>query len=322
MDSPLLNEGCSGTPLRVLLLGAGGFIGSHIHAALSANSNVDVIGLTRRPASSPQQGRSALTTGDITDTASLVAALDGVDVVVNAISYVGECTDRADQVNRVGTLNLISACRQAKTPRLIQLGTTAVYGTGPHRGASASEIPYHPESPVSVSRRFADDAVLRAGGTVVRASLVYGAGDRWFVPTLFKVFRTLGGTVEGSASLLSVIDAESLGEVVAGLAATSEHYSGAFHAATPGPVSIKDLLYFISKHISPLALSNSIPKPEAALLMARAGLSPHQIGLITTDHWYEASELWQLAGVTSQGLQLARQDTVTWYRNLLKSNDF
>lgn len=309
-------SGAKRSSLRVLVLGVDGFIGSRIYRALGAEQRVKVVGLRRRPSNLEPQRNMHTVVGDITNKRSLMEAAAGADVVVNAVSYVGSNEELADQVNRIGSLNLVQVCRQLQIPRLIQMGTTAVYGSGPHRGDSVDELKYRPESAASRSRVHADQTVLGAGGTVIRTNLVYGRGDRWFIPTVVRAIRALGGTVDGCTTRLSVIGVENLGQLVAGMAASSRTHPGVFHAAESNPTSVLELLNLINTHICHLPLASSMGLKEAEKMLAVTGLSRHQFNLLTEDHWYEAGDLWDLAQVAQRGLQLTENETVCWYQSL------
>jgi len=55
-----------------------------------------------------------------------------------------------------------------------------------HRGASEAGTRVAPATPVSRSRVAAEDAVLDAGGMVLRPMFVYGTGDTRFLPALAR----------------------------------------------------------------------------------------------------------------------------------------
>lgn len=309
------NHRPSGGSVRVLLIGAWGFIGSHIRAALVANNNVDVIGMTRRPASEAQMAGVTRVVGDITVAGSFYKALAGVDVVINAASYTGKSPELADAINHSGALNVISACRRNGLP-LIHVSTTAVYGSGPHRNLPVDLAALRPESVVSRARAIADDAVLQAGGAVVRPHMVFGEGDRWFVPTLAKIFQQLGGSVDGPDCRLSLIDAEQLGRLVAGLATGAQPCQGPFHAAHPAAIRLSRVLQCIDERITLLDLSPKVSREHAASRMAALGLSRHQIRLITEDHWYDAESIWAAANVKPRSLSLT-DSMADWYKQHL-----
>lgn len=223
----------------VLLLGATGFIGGHVLQSLM-KSGTPVRILTRRPTGTVSESSVQVCPGDLTDPWSLLRAAEGTAAIINAASYVGRDPQQAGLVNHSGTLNVLDAARQLGITRTIQMSTTSVYGSGPHRGLQESEATYAPESVASASRQQADEAVLEAGGVVIRPNLAYGCGDRWFIPGMVRIVNGLG--LLRSQTRLSVIDAGSLGQLVARAATSSNGLHGVFHAADPAAVSVEDLL--------------------------------------------------------------------------------
>jgi len=216
-------------------------------------------------------------------------------VVVHAVSYVGSDPALARDVNEAGTRNVIEQCRQSGNPRLIYLSTASVHGMGPHRGGGPH--PYAPASPASAARAAAERMVLDYGGEVVRPNLVFGGGDRWLAPGLLRIIDAAGGWPGDGAARLSVIDAGSLGELVAGLALAEPQPGQAFYAAHPEPVTVSTLveeLCMASGRAVPLLLGEA---PEVWQSLLDAGFSRHQIDLVTVDHFYPSEHLWRISGV-------------------------
>jgi nucleoside-diphosphate-sugar epimerase len=255
-------------------------------------------------------------TGDLTDPSSLAAATNGIDVVINAASYVGSDPEQAMRVNLNGTLATLRGCEQSSVSRFIQLSTTAVYGSGPHQGVLPWEVIYQPESVASQSRAMGEQAVLAAGGIVIRPNLTYGRGDRWFVPGAVRMFKTLGATIDRGQALISTIDVEDLGILTAALAITPTPISGAFHAANPLPTRLGDLLAYISEHLTELRLQKSASLDEAVRNLKPAGFRPHQINMLGMDHHYLSLELWAIAGHAPQTFHMS-PEAISWYRDLL-----
>ena len=300
-------------PVKVLLIGATGFIGSRILSALQERDDALVSILTRRPTGTAPGTLCRVLIGDVTDQESVSRAVSSADVVINAASYIGSEQHLARKVNQEGTLSVIQACQESPVRRLIQISTTAVYGSGPHRGMPPSEATYRPESVTSRSRAAADQAVLAAGGIVVRPNLIHGIGDRWFIPGTVQMLRTLGTTIENGRAMLSLIDVEDLGRLVASLAVTALTVAGAFHAAGPSPVTLASLLRTIRHHVTPLGIAGSSSLDEAVRALEPAGFHPHQIRMLGMDHHYEAQDLWTLAGLQPSGFHLT-PETAAWYR--------
>ena len=300
-------------PTKVLLVGATGFIGGHILHALRGREDDLVSILARRPADLVSEDFRTLP-GDLTDPESVSRAVGGADVVINAASYVGSDPILARQVNQEGTMSLIRACDDSHVRRLVQISTTAVYGSGPHRAIRPWEAEYRPESVASRSRAAADQAVLDVGGVVVRPNLVHGTGDRWFIPGVVRMFRTLGATIENGSAMLSMIDVVDLGRLVASLADTASSVAGAFHAADPDPVTLEVLLASISRDLTPLGIAGSSSLDQAVRTLESAGFRPHQVRMLGMDHHYEARDLWDLAGLQPRGFHLT-PESAAWYRS-------
>ena len=153
----------------ILVTGAGGFIGSHLVEALVAqgaqvrafvryNSRGDP-GLLR---CLPAQVVAAveIVAGDLRDAQALRAAVAGCRVVLHlgaliAIPYSYLHPVEVAETNFMGTLNVLTACRDLGVERLVHTSTSEVYGT-------ARQIPInegHPlqgQSPYSASKIGAD----------------------------------------------------------------------------------------------------------------------------------------------------------------------
>lgn len=289
----------AGPATRVVVVGGTGFIGSHVVRALAQDAAVT--STTRRAGATVEPGvRTVL--ADLDDPATLRSAFEGADVVVHAASYVGRDAALSETTNVRGTENLVAAAREAGVERIVALSTTSVYGTGPHRGISEDEVAAHPESVASEHRHAAERLVLDAGGTVLRPNLVYGAGDRWFVPALASVTAGLGATIEGGAASISVIAVEDLARIVATLSTSSAAASAlstsgtVLHASAPAPVTVRSI-------IDALVADLGVPEPARDLTAAQARgvlpaerVSDHQLALITQDHWYDSELVWSLVG--------------------------
>ncbi|WP_426765748.1 NAD-dependent epimerase/dehydratase family protein [Pseudarthrobacter sp. 1G09] len=275
----------------VLLIGTNGFIGNHVLQALQEHTGLLVRTMVRNQISDLPAERQSI--GDLGDTESIHRALDGVDIVINAASYVGSDRARARMTNATGVQNLVNVWSSAKASHLIHVSTTAVYGSGPHRGASPADLSYAPESFASGTRAVGDASVLAAGGTVLRPSLVYGVGDRWVVPGLARMFTALGANIDEGGALLSAIDASQLGRLVAALV-SSDPPQGAFHASAPKPITLNELLQLVRAAGHPLQTERSVSLDVALERLVPLKFTEHQIRMIGQDHWYDSAEVWGL----------------------------
>ena len=303
-----------GSPqIKVLLIGATGFIGSRILEALQILPDIRMLILARRPEDFATGQHQDVFFGDVAEPVSLNSAVRDADVVINAASYVGNDPQLAEQVNREGAAAVAKAWANSDAKRLIHLSTTAVYGSGPHRQLQANDAPYRPESVASRTRAAGEQTVLDAGGVVIRPNLIYGAGDRWFIPGAARMFMTLGTQIENGKSRLSVIDVTDLGRLVAQLATTTTPVSGAYHASYPAPVTLAHLLETIEQ-IAPLHIQGNSTLETAVQTLEKVGFRAHQVHMLGMDHHYESQDIWDLAGMkpAAQGFSTKALD---WYRN-------
>ncbi len=183
--------------IDVLVLGATGFIGSAVAGALAARPHVRL--------HRGHRDRLRASTGPVVDVRdqTTLGCLARVDVVVHAAHLVAGDDADLEATNVEGSRRVADACHRHGT-RLVSISTASVYGVGPWRGEDVQQLPVRPASRVSDSRARGDEAVLAAGGLVVRPHLVHGPDDRWFVPAARRVLRTTGW-IDGGASRHSTI---------------------------------------------------------------------------------------------------------------------
>jgi uncharacterized protein YbjT (DUF2867 family) len=165
--------------MRCLVTGATGYVGGRLVPRL-LRAGHDVRCLTRdarRLRDVPWAGQVEIVTGDVSDPATLPAALAGVDVVYYLVHSLGH-RDFED-LDRAGAANVAAAARRAKVGRIVYLGGPAP-ADRPGPGASA-----HPRSRASAhlrSRAEVADTLL-AGGVptvVLRAAVIIGSGSASF----------------------------------------------------------------------------------------------------------------------------------------------
>ena len=153
----------------ILVTGAGGFIGSHVTERLLRegyevralgryNSRGDIGHLRYIPKNLCANLEVRL--GDITDPFLMRGLVAGCDIVLHLAaligipySYIAPASYLA--TNGGGTLNVLEACRQAKTPRVIVTSTSEVYGTALYTPIDEKH-PLQGQSPYSASKIAAD----------------------------------------------------------------------------------------------------------------------------------------------------------------------
>ena len=154
---------------RVLVTGAGGFIGSHLVERLLAegarvrafvryNSRGDP-GLLRM-LSSQELARIELVAGDLQDDDAVRKAIQEIQVVFHlgamiSIPYSYRHPVEVARTNFIGTLNVLTASREFEVERLIHTSSSEVYGTALQIPMSEAH-PLQGQSPYSASKIGAD----------------------------------------------------------------------------------------------------------------------------------------------------------------------
>ncbi|MPY49959.1 NAD-dependent epimerase/dehydratase family protein [Streptomyces acidicola] len=285
----------------VLVVGGTGFIGSAVLRELSRRRGP--VGtaplpraLCRRPPRTPEAAGAQYMAGDLTDPTALRDICSGIGTVIHTASYVGHDPHKCRDVNYTGTRALLEEARRHGVRRFIYVSTAAVYGMGPHRGPHEGQLTPSPVSWASTTRLRAEEEVRAAGGTVLRPHLVYGVGDRWFVPGLARVLRQVPSWPAGACARSSVIAVEDLARVAVALVRSQRPHEGGgtYHVADPRPLAMDDLLTRLRKLLR-LPEGGRIPAAEHRLLLRRTmpELSDHQYALLTEDHWFDTSRIWR-----------------------------
>ena len=152
---------------KVLVTGAGGFIGSHLAEHLvreggTVRSLVHYNALGKRGwlDHSDLAGNMEIVSGDITDADSVRAAVKGCDIVFHlgaliAIPYSYQAPRSYVRANVEGTINVLQAALECGAQRVLHTSTSEVYGTAKFVPIT-EEHPLQGQSPYSASKIGAD----------------------------------------------------------------------------------------------------------------------------------------------------------------------
>jgi len=157
--------------VKVCVAGGTGLLGRAIVPAL-LNAGHEVAILSRSdPSRDPVDPRATWVRGDVTDPASLVTALRGMDAVVDAVQFPNSPVENPkkgytfERIDLGGTKNLVDAAKAAGVPRFIGLS-----GAG-----AAADARYH-----WLRFKWEEEQHIQASGliwTIFRPSWIYGPRD-------------------------------------------------------------------------------------------------------------------------------------------------
>lgn len=249
---------------RVLVTGAGGFIGSHLTEGL-LGQGCKVTALVRYTShgsagwleSIPRskQNKIGIFRGDIRDSSTVKLAAKGMDVIFHLAALIGiPYSYRAPQsyleTNVGGTHNILEAAKELGTRRVIVTSTSEVYGTAQRVPIDESH-PHKAQSPYSASK-IAADALAESYHlsfslpvSIVRPFNTYGPrqSSRAVIPTLITQCQSGKSSIR-IGSLHPTRDFVYVKDTVQGFVAVaeSEEASGrTLNIATGKEISVGEL---------------------------------------------------------------------------------
>ncbi len=185
---------------KVLVIGAGGFVGRHVVRLLRETEGVETVPATR-------DGAAGSRHLDLLSPETVEAALSGIDAVVH-------CAVGDRRVTVDGTRNLLSAAAGAGVRRIVVLSSVAVYagGSGPLREDS-QRVPVGTGS-YAGWKLAAEDLCLgerRVESVLLRPTIIYGPGSVLWVDKMVARIRsghwgTFGAAGDGTCNLVHVRD--------------------------------------------------------------------------------------------------------------------
>lgn len=165
--------------MRILVTGASGFIGPKIVRALRTQDR-DVRALVRRPERAAQLAGwgAELARGDLTDPASLRAAVKGCTHVVHLVAILTGRPADFERVMTQGTKDLVAAAKEEGVERFVLMSALGTSET------SKDPVPYFN------AKRAEEQEVVSSGleFTIFRPSFVFG-GDGGALPLFMKQVR-------------------------------------------------------------------------------------------------------------------------------------
>jgi NADH dehydrogenase len=163
----------------VLVTGGTGFVGPHVVHALRARE-IPVRALVRDPRKGARLAAwgAELVVGDVTDPASLLPAVSGVDAVVHLVSIIKGTRAEFERIMAQGTRNLIAAAREAGARRFVLASALGL------DERTKNAVPYF-------AAKWEMERAVKESGleyVILRPSFVFGK-DGGVLPTFVRLAR-------------------------------------------------------------------------------------------------------------------------------------
>ncbi len=163
----------------ILVTGAGGFIGRHVvRELIRGGHSVRALVRGKPGAAALDRVECELAVGDVTDPASIAAAIAGCDAVVHLVAIIAGRPAAFDRVIAGGTRIVVDAAREAGARRIVYM---SALGVGEE---TKDTVPYYR------AKWAAERAVAESGlaHTVLRPSFVFGP-DGGALPSFLRIAR-------------------------------------------------------------------------------------------------------------------------------------
>ncbi|MFC1706014.1 NAD-dependent epimerase/dehydratase family protein [Planctomycetota bacterium] len=324
--------------MKILVTGAGGFIGSHLVEELTGNGHelraMDLVWPDGLESGSPSVER---TVGDVTDPASCRAAVSGCDGVFHLAAVVGDWGPASsyERVNVGGTETLLAAARDASVKRFVLVSSVAVHH---YRGLREADEAAPRDGHINaycLSKIAAEDLVRERSGdmewTIVRPGVFpFGPRDRMsFYELAREIERGRAGYIGGGRALVTTAYVENL---VYGMRLALEQPRAAgetFVIGDDAAVSWRELFSRFATELGakppwvslPFVLAYLIAwKWEVVYRLLRIRRAPlltrYRILLAGRDCHFVSNKARELLGYAPEvGLEEAVRRTVAWYRS-------
>lgn len=264
---------------KVMITGAGGFLGRYIARDLLATGHYEVFSFSRGVYPELNQMGVKQIQGDLKNTQEVQLALKGMDAVIHTAGKVGMGGKYEDfyMTNVLGTKNIISACLKNNISRCVYTSTPSVaFGKESLCGIDES-APYPQEylSYYAQTKAEAEQLVLKSNSdalstVAIRPHLIFGPGDKNLVP------RVVDAAARGRLKIIG--DGENLVDVsyVENVSLVHVRALEALHASSPlagkayffgqGPIKLWDFTNELIKRSGHPPLQKKIPLRFAYIL--------------------------------------------------------
>ncbi|HET9389379.1 MAG TPA: NAD-dependent epimerase/dehydratase family protein [Steroidobacteraceae bacterium] len=312
--------------LRVLILGAGGFIGRRIVAALAATSWARPVAAGRHDASLPAGPGVEIRALDATDPVQVGPALEGVGAVVNCVA--GSAPNIVSAAREV----FAAAARSGAPPRIVHLSSLAVYGSA--RGEVDESTPLSgTHEPYGAAKLIAEQLALAYPRAVIlRPGIVYGPASPWWSDRIARllVARRLGDLGAAAQGVCNLVHVDDVAEAVVRALRAVGVEGQIFNLALPQPPTWNEYFRRYAealgatpvRHISGTQLTLELalrgPLIKVTEMLGRSGgvppVRPWLLRLCRHDITMRAQRIVEALGLTWTPLERGLAGTAAWFR--------
>ena len=293
---------------KVLITGANGFIGGTLMRYYQ-NQGQDVIGVDL-------VGNGAdILEGDISQPDTISHLLNECDVIVHTAALVSNAMQDSDmwRVNVLATRNLITAAKEHKVRRFVQISSVVAYGNSAE-GELDENQPVHADGGSYVLTKLASEHVVLSEQAnddieivILRPGDAYGPGSRpWIITPLEAISKNQFMLPEKGEGFFRPIYIDDL---VRGIAAATSHPDAAgeiFNLSCEGYMLTKDYFaphYEWLQKKGPMLVSTKLALRISSIASTMANLmgnlneaSPSTVMQLSTKSWFSIKKAEHILG--------------------------
>lgn len=285
--------------MRAFVTGATGLVGQHLVEAL-LKAGEEVRALVRPTSVLPRVWRPEIETcvGDLLEPSDLESFLEGVDVVYHCAARLalGGSRDLFWRVNVEGTRAVLRAALAAGARRLVFVSSIAAYGVSGHLVTEEQPLlarDTYGGSKVAAEQLLTREAQRRLETVVLRPCLVYGPGDRFFVPRVARLVRRVGflpvPLAAGGVGLIDLVHAADVAAALVLAGRSPAAVGRAYNVTGADPRPLRQVLDLLFRTAGRRLRVVPVPRLPLALLLKGVGLlswggGPRGRGVLAGNH--------------------------------------
>lgn len=267
--------------MKILLIGAGGFIGSAIAMSVSKLSHLTLVTVSRKKTTILNSANTiSHVIGDFTEYKEWPSLIDGIDVIIHTASraHILEETSANPiseyrKTNVDLTLHLAECAARSKVSRFIYISSIGVSGLYVNDHAIDEKTPYNPAAPYAVSKMEAEIGLKdicqnsRLEYTIIRPPLVYAEDAPGnFGKLLDMTYRQIPLPLASVLNRRSFISKSNLVEVILACIKSPNAGNEVFSVSDGEDFSTSDLIRLLAKGMGKHARLFPVPDPLLALI--------------------------------------------------------
>lgn len=304
---------------KILITGAGGFIGSHLVEHLLSEGvkpqNLRLLIANNEKMNNLPKMKFEIVRGDIRDIKIVKKIVKNVNVIYHlaALTMDKSYTDKDYyETNFGGVKNLINSIKNVKLKKFVFFSSVAVFGLPSCKGDIINFSENTKKNPCEVygnSKLEAENLIIEASKqwglkySIIRPTTVYGPRDRQSFPTLIKAIKSHMFLIIGNGK--NKLDYVNVKDLVRGARLAEMSTKNGDYILGGGPLSLNEIVESIISATNSWIIPVHIPKKIAYIISYITNffglpLYPDRVNAMTSNFYFNISKAKKEIGYVPQ----------------------